>query len=1030
MNLMRILYEMDIKSLNIKEIKSISVRITCKHGDMKPKTGTGTLISDGVSFFVMTAAHCICYKVKNKNGEERTIPYGIDEIVVESFAGGTAILITILGVMDWNPDDDKDYALLCVEKPKIDFDYSKVVRLGKPDVNNSQLFGFFSIRPEGHIYNLEIVDEDSWIVKGVKEKQEEPETVLPGISGGGLLFKSEDTYYCLGYVKREKDKEGHFDEVVVYPMSHFNILGESTWRESLYMPSVPIKEKLAVIATDGQYDNVAYNGIWRKISGAVWNQEDISKLFDELCKERAKRIMPKYADYQRQTVRYLIRKKEDWNEQEKQLFAIAVEESGGLPVLYAEIAKDKGIGGCPIWIKLIQRQNTLDCDFEGEEIAPDETTDEGKYELLLRDMFAFNFEAMQRRLDGWHPSVGWISKKALLLSMLNRENGQKYLEELGKVIDNGELPIEQKFIATNIYNVIDPNFKKKYDFKEYWNKGVDSTTDVLNYISDNIEKKKKTLNPYGTHTEMIIGGGDNLSFPEALRLLQYIINIGITTEYGFTYFIEKERWFKVARQLFRLLPYPVLFYTFLYNDEKLSRRLGQEMAYSDDDDFIKVLPELLNRLLNVVHQKEAPHFFIGLYSLIQELYIAISEDIWFDSFRKGIFHIFLEEEYLEKRSTSDPIYKNVCAALLCLRNDKHIKEVFSLLMRVRHKNESLIIRLICESLHLNKVMLQDEAFSSAIDDVVKKDKLACAYLLLLRLKEEGMLSEEQMSIIDKKAVEEGLDFAKQSNNVILQLAVLLENSESISMVKKMILEKDVWMCGISDKMITMPNPVYLGSNGLKINWTDEESRQLMDNMRVNLELIRDNFSEKSHFMAFANGYVFLLVDMIRFVKAGHFEEKGLFKETIELLNEVSGRVIGVGKLKEGLVQEEARILVATLLLLQTYIECYGVEKYLDDIGFLIDRILLKKKRKLQDMIYVLKELMTKYSDKLTEHFGDRLILLLESYCDYDYEDLELDVPKTNRCLHLIAKKMNGKYGSERAVAYWIEDEKVNRYVTD
>lgn len=293
-----------------------------------------------------------------------------------------------------------------------------------------------------------------------------------------------------------------------------------------------------------------------------------------------------------------------------------------------------------------------------------------------------------------------------------------------------------------------------------------------------------------------------------------------------------------------------------------------------------------------------------------------------------------------------------------------------------------------------------------------------------------MLSEEQMSIIDKKAVEEGLDFAKQSNNVILQLAVLLENSESISMVKKMILEKDVWMCGISDKMITMPNPVYLGSNGLKINWTDEESRQLMDNMRVNLELIRDNFSEKSHFMAFANGYVFLLVDMIRFVKAGHFEEKGLFKETIELLNEVSGRVIGVGKLKEGLVQEEARILVATLLLLQTYIECYGVEKYLDDIGFLIDRILLKKKRKLQDMIYVLKELMTKYSDKLTEHFGDRLILLLESYCDYDYEDLELDVPKTNRCLHLIAKKMNGKYGSERAVAYWIEDEKVNRYVTD
>ena len=97
---------------------------------------------------------------------------------------------------------------------------------------------------------------------------------------------------------------------------------------------------------------------------------------------------------------------------------------------------------------------------------------------------------------------------------------------------------------------------------------------------------------------------------------------------------------------------------------------------------------------------------------------------------------------------------------------------------------------------------------------------------------------------------------------------------------------------------------------------------------------------------------------------------------------------------------------------------------------MIDRILLKKKRTLQDMIYVLKELMNLYSDKLIVHFGDKLILMLESYCDYDYEDLELDVPKTNRCLHLIAERMQEKYGCERTIAYWIEDEKVNRYVTD
>ena len=1030
MNPMKNSYEMDIKSLDVTEIKSISVKITCKHGDMTPKIGTGTLILDNSTYYVMTAAHCIYYEENDKKGKVRKIQYGTGEITIESFVGGKATSITILDILDWNPDDDKDYALICVEKPNIEFDYSKVVRLGKPDVNDAQLFGFFSIREKGRIYKLEIADEDSWVVKDVKEKQEDPTIVLPGISGGGLLFKSEDTYYCLGYVKRMKDEQGHFDEVVVYPMSNFNMLGESTWRESLYMPSVPTKAKMAIVTNDGQYDRVAYNVIWKKISGAVWNKEDIGQPLKELNEERTKRIMPKYADYQRQTLRFLAHKNYQWDDKEKLVFAIAVEESGGIPVLYTEIVKDKGMEDCRLWIRLLQRQNTLDCDFEGEIIAPDEKTDEGMYELLLRDMFAFNFEAMQGKLDNWHPSVSWVSKKALLLSLLNRENGQRYLEELGKVIDTEELPSEQKFIATNIYNVIDPNFKKKYDYKEYWNAGVDGTTDVLNYISDNIDKKKNTINPYGTHTETIIGGGDSLSFPEALRLLQYIINTGITTEYGFTYFIEKERWFKVARQLFRFLPYPILFYTFLYNDEKLGRRLGQEMAYTDDDEFMKELPVIMVRLLDVVHQKTAPHFFSGLYSLIQELYIAVDENVWLDKFKKGIFGIFLEEEYLEKRSSSDPIYKNVCKALSCLRNDGHIKDVFLMLMGVRHKNETLIYRLICETLHLNREMLKDEAIKDTIDDMVRSEKLACDYLLLLKLKEEGMLSDEQMSIIDKKAMEEGLDFAKNSNDVILQLAVLLENSKSISVVKKMILEKDMWKCGISDKKVTMPNPLYLGSNGLKINWSDEESQKLMENMRKNLELIRGNYSEKSYFMAFANGYVFLLIDMIRFVKAGRYEKKGTFKEIIDLLNEVSGQVFGTDSVMKGLVQEEARSLVAALLLLQTYIEYDGIEKHLDDVGFMIVRILLKKKRTLQDMIYVLKELMTLYSDKLIEHFGDKIILLLESYCDYDYEDLELDVPKTNRCLHLIAERMQGKYGSERTIAYWIEDEKVNRYVTD
>ena len=61
MNPMKNSYEMDIKSLDVTEIKSISVKITCKRGEMKPKIGTGTLILDNSTYYVMTAAHCIYY---------------------------------------------------------------------------------------------------------------------------------------------------------------------------------------------------------------------------------------------------------------------------------------------------------------------------------------------------------------------------------------------------------------------------------------------------------------------------------------------------------------------------------------------------------------------------------------------------------------------------------------------------------------------------------------------------------------------------------------------------------------------------------------------------------------------------------------------------------------------------------------------------------------------------------------------------------------------------------------------------------
>ena len=68
-----------------------------------------------------------------------------------------------------------------------------------------------------------------------------------------------------------------------------------------------------------------------------------------------------------------------------------------------------------------------------------------------------------------------------------------------------------------------------------------------------------------------------------------------------------------------------------------------------------------------------------------------------------------------------------------------------------------------------------------------------------------------------------------------------------------------------------------------------------------------------------------------------------------------------------------------------------------------------------------------YHVNMVETFGDELIQILHNFYDYDYEALDLVVPKMNKELHSLAEALEKEYGTKATVQYWLNNPIPNRF---
>lgn len=999
-------------------LECISVRIDC-NTESECSQGTGTLFSDAKNYYVITAAHCI---LKNDKSE-----YSESEIQIShrsnkwpSFEVKEKIWVL--------PEDDKDFALMKVNfhpSAECDFDFTRIKFTNKDIDRAACIYGYTKAYMDGYTFKTE--SKTSLTVKideSITATGKDFKHLLEGSSGAGILVMCEGIIYCVGFIKSRLEEYDKLDDVQIRRIPDFSSFVKNCWTKDPNAIEIPPETKGSNKA------HINYNKLWSELHKDTNNantQQELQELLDRIAEAKRSYPFPKSVVYQEQIINSLLCKNSEWTCYEKTTFALAINDRGLWPSLYGELPIQAGNAAKhKLLVPAIQRQHTLICSFDDEQVVPDESTDEGMYEMIMRDAFAFNFDSMYTRVHSWNASNFWVIKKAILMRLLGCNTD--VLSEVKEYSQNDSNPIEERFIATLVYNVCNNIFPYELSYSEFWEAGIDSSSEVMDYIASRIDKIQVKPSLYGVHSTIIFESGDVTSFPESIRFLQYMINMGITTQVGIINIVGVSNWMKVYRHLFRFLPMPITYFTLQYQDEKMVRRYGQDMAYTDDKEFCAFRPQLLNILLKAIRNKHTPKgMFPGLFYLTQELYISVREEAWYNAFRERVLDFFDKEIDASNVSTTDAIYKNIYTALLCVRNIEHRREIFGVLTCKMKQNAFLISQLIYGAFWIDENFTGNETIKRMFKDIITQYPLVQTYGILYKFNRANALNEELKSLINAKIVNEDLGFTQRNYSALINVSHLAFSEKAANHVKQVALSGDMWNCGISNSSYTDPDSYHIEKFGEKIVWSEDDWQKIRENILRNINLMGKHVLNNYSFSHFNAAHLSLLIDMKLFiVKVQKMEIKDT-EDVLAKIDTLIEKYKGYESLIEAFSSDDYHKVANALNLLNVLLLIDGFTKHQTEINIIISRVMVKQPIAIDICIRFIAYLMQKYKAEMLHYFANYILCMLKNLCDYDYENLNVKVPQINYYLSVIAYKMKPEYNSRAEVGYWTSDDVIKRF---
>jgi len=832
---------------------------------------------------------------------------------------------------------------------------------------------------------------------------------------------------------------------------HIPLLNDEI-KEIIGAPSSKEPKQLIISFLSYLYDNtkiaqeydftpkLIYNGLWSrvyspKVNGDVKHPQ-INFSIDEvilkqICKIKSSNRIVKYINYQDDILSRLDSNKQ-FSEQELQLILLALQDTYYLPDCYPNLFEtlDKQILSEEqkmLMVQLKERSITLSNPIL---ISNASKEDRFIYEQVLRIAFRLDFTHLKQILSEWNPIGTYVPKKALFLSLFDCEKAKNILLEY---IDT-EFEVNERYFATQLLNLIDWHYPLKYSTAKYENQNIDGLYELKNKFIDRATKatnEKEDLKPYGYNGKTYKFGKANTDYRNSLRVLQFLIEFPIFLNIKNHFeVINPKDWYKVFRHIFQENPFPALFYSIQCTSEDVLTRIGQEYAYSDRL-LKKEVPQILDCMLGALVDKETPTFLeSNLFEISKELFVSVKPSKWEDSFlviwENKVCPIY------DKIDSRFPLYKFVCAALQYVSSKDCITRILvdCLKMEKQNKNNTidfLYYLKVQKKNVLSNVSLQKEInrFVSNIDSD-KEFAIAGNLYPILSSRNINAIATKMNKIIKGDSVSE-IAFSAASHFA----KISKKNTKQVK--QALISNRKLWDNGILEKGVSCPDFIRLSSLKKNIKWKNDELCIIYGKLKVSFNQVIN-----SHWYNGENSAGFLPLnsdalfdEMLRFITD---YQKGLssesdFSEIRTKLTTELGKLRGYININEALISDDSDKIIHGLNQLYNNIVTSKIEDHEASIDLLLDRILFKRKERLESCINYISYYLSKYytTKNLSMAMIEKLQLILKTYTKETFQELDMEVPSNVKHLIQISDSLRKMgYGSE-CIEYWLSIKKSKRF---
>lgn len=572
---------------------------------------------------------------------------------------------------------------------------------------------------------------------------------------------------------------------------------------------------------------------------------------------------------------------------------------------------------------------------------------------------------------------------------------------LDKIINDERNPSEKLFEIV-LANFISQQWPNPYTMDEYWKYGLEGQGDLLRNMMSSLrknEEKPKRRGWIGTTTYF---GNNHGDYVKSLRILQFIFDTGIYLAIPGSYIFDISSWYKVFSNLYAYFPYPCFFYSIQYNDKEVQRRIGEDFTYNENLQFF--VQDILKKSLYAIGNKSTPSYFKnGMLNIIAIMYTAVNEEDWFKQFDETIFEELLKN--LGNIQDSDSLVFNTKYAIANIREQENAYYIFIHLMKHFTDNEKLVSDLIVNNLSVNLIKSKYE-----LDNILNFSNILQLEILDLLdcLNENGMISENCIEAICETIINTPINNIPHDRIALFKLVNLTRNNDAaLAKIKECFLSMDIWHCGLLDnEEFGWTEPMYIRLNLLnnKITWKDNEFEIIKNNLINNVSkynkahktLHEDTFmkSIQARYLSDMLKYINGLNNKRRMELSDVYSEiEGLLADRLEYANNI-----------DLLMSEQSSDVNYALGNIYEGITNYGIEKYRNDIDFLIDRAILKIPTALTSNIrciwLIIKE---KGEDLIKLDYSGKIIKLLSEFKKSESWDI-LDLRLAFNYLYSIAKK--------------------------